>query len=342
MNERDYTGLVWREDDVVVPHQRAMLEASKEGKRFELERLFQEHNVKKGDERVPYNKPLQTGAPPTGILFATAIRYGQRSILEFLQSIYSKVNLADSQVVDAFLENPDIAMLQLVYSQSPRICSFVFNSRGDTFLTRAFRGGQDYAPLIHFLLDRGELHDVHGCSTPLLQALRLQQPTEVIEKMVSKSPISHVLIHEAIRLGRADALRLIFTQNRISCEVVLNERLLGWVQLTKDKDTVDAVEAYIQQWKLRRAAKSNAEDTKVTRPDVDHLVQPTDEVQPTTSIEPKKTAELDSSGQSTETRGWWQFWKPRKGYHESDVGEVRSPKLAGKKDPDARSSVESL
>jgi hypothetical protein len=143
---------------------------------------------------VPYYHPPQIGAPPTGILFATAIRHGQRSILEFLQSIYPRVDLAESVIVRAILARPDIAMLQLVHSQSPRICSFLFNSHGDCFLTVAFKGGLDNAPLVHFLLDHGEFpqeYDIHGCRPPLLRAIQHQQPIEVIEKMVSRTLISN-------------------------------------------------------------------------------------------------------------------------------------------------------
>ena len=255
----DYTNVVSNEEDVTVPHQRAMLDACKAGKRSALETLFQEHNVRKGDDGVPYLKPPPTGAPPTNILFATAIRHGQKSILEFLQSIYPRVDLAGHIIVNAFLERPDVAMLRLVHSQSRHICSFNFNSRGNSFLTEAFQRGPDHTPLIHFLLDHGNItpaREIMGFRPPLIQALQHQQPVEIIEKIVSKTHVSNSDIDEAIRLKRADALRVIFTRGKIEREDVTDEghdkRLLGWAQLTKDEEVVGVVEGYIQQRKLKR------------------------------------------------------------------------------------------
>ena len=259
----DYTDVVYREEDVTPPHQKTMLDACKTGNRCELERLFLDHNVTKGDERVPYLKPPQTGAPPTGILFAVAIRHGQRSILEFLQSVYPKVDLAEHIIVNAFLEIPDVALLRLVHAQSPHICSFDFNSRGISFLTEAFQRGPEHTPLIHFLIDHGKItpaRDTMGRTSAILRALmaRHRQPVGVFEKMVAKTSewVSRGDVDLAIKLKRADVLRVCFRSGKIEREEEMDEwddkRLLGWAQLTRDEEVVAVVEGYIQEQKLKR------------------------------------------------------------------------------------------
>lgn len=59
------------------PHQKAMIEACKNGHLAQLRRLFEEHHVKQGQEIVWRGDAKDEGAPTTALLFEAAISQGR-------------------------------------------------------------------------------------------------------------------------------------------------------------------------------------------------------------------------------------------------------------------------
>ena len=199
------------------PHQDAMIKACEEGRLVELEKLFDEHGVKCGDD--PIWKTNSQGAPETNKLFTSAIVNGHLSIIRYLKLIYPKYNLNNGCIVHALFEKPNLQVLELVCSYSPEIVNFCYDDHMTTTVSKACRGGPDNAPFVKFLFDHGadasrnEGYAWHF-GGDMLDALEHNQPIEIIQLMVPTIDNLGFPIISAVSSKRADAL-----------EVMLNEEL---------------------------------------------------------------------------------------------------------------------
>ncbi|OCT47824.1 hypothetical protein CLCR_03707 [Cladophialophora carrionii] len=160
------------------PHQEAMEEASKAGQVVELQKLFAEHHVKPGDDPIPYWHATQKGAPATTV-----------NRQKYLRSVYPKFDFFTPSIIHTLTAAPDLEMLKLIHSYSPRIVNFGFDDHVTTLLSRACEGGPQNAPFVDFLLDHGAMADDSGSYTcqfggELVSAIQHDVPTQIIQKMI--------------------------------------------------------------------------------------------------------------------------------------------------------------
>jgi hypothetical protein len=142
-------------DNKLPPHQKAMVEACKAGRLAELQKLFNEHDIKTGDDLVTLYNVTERGVPRTEQPLAAAILHDQRSVVQYLHSVFSRFDLRNAYIVKALTERMDIEMFRLVYSYFPPIVNFMFDDHMTTVLGKACEGGPQCAPLMRFLLDHG-------------------------------------------------------------------------------------------------------------------------------------------------------------------------------------------
>ncbi|KAK5457173.1 hypothetical protein LTS15_004954 [Exophiala xenobiotica] len=275
-----------------------MVEACNTGQLVELQNLFDEHGVKRENDPVPYLNRTQKGAPETSMLFNAAISHGHESIVRYLHSVYPTFDFWDCRLVLALSERPDLDMLKLLYSYSPRFIHLVLDDRESSLLSLAFRGGPKNADFIHFLLNHGVNPSNEGSymlrlGGDIMGALDNSQPTDIIKKMVPKTAYLFYPICKALKLKRTDALELLLDEDiargEHSSDPSYGEMLLEEARATEDKKVVAVVERYARNLE-RQARKSAAEDLR---------------------------------SKSTETRKWWQRGLPM------DNKEMSQPEGSG-------------
>jgi hypothetical protein len=254
---------------VLSPHQEAMVEACKAGQVTELQKLFHEHDVKHGDDPIPYWDAPQDGAPTTSTLFAAAISHGQQSIVQYLRSMYLKFDFYHPSIIHSLTgEKPDLEMIKLICSYSPRIVHFGFDDHTTTFLSLACEGGPQNAPIVDFLLDHGAMADddfgsyAYHFGVELLPAIQHAQPTEIIKKMIPKTSKLWMPTDVAIRRKRVDVLDLLLNEEEIrrtesSSDGQHEQSLLSRAQATEDKEVIAVVERYLRNME-KRAKKSKS------------------------------------------------------------------------------------
>lgn len=287
-------------------HQEAMVEACKAGRLAELQKLFNEHDVKRGGDPVRYLDATREGAPETRKLFASAISRGHQSIVRYLHLMYPKFNFYDATIVLALLERPDLEMLNLIYSYSPQVVRFEFDDHTQSLLSNACRGGPDNAPFIDFLLDHGATaggYTFHF-GEALLPAIQYDQPIEIIKKMAPKTPRLGLPIFAAVKRKRADTLELLLneeqTRSQTPSSLLLARSLLGNAQATEDKRVIALVERYIHN-KEQQATKSITRDLQSTRNESDQATKPNEAGE--AGAEQCKSSDMKPE----ESRRWWQF-----------------------------------
>ncbi|KIW91232.1 uncharacterized protein Z519_08128 [Cladophialophora bantiana CBS 173.52] len=221
----------------------------------------------------------------TSTLFAAAISHGQQSTVRYLHSVYPKFDFYDASIINSFTATPDLEMLKLIYSYSPRIVRYECGDHITTFLSMACEGGPQNAPVVGFLLDHGAMPDddfgsyAYQFGVELLPAVRHDQPIEIIEKMIPKASRLWLPIDVAIRRKRVDALELLLNEeekrSKPSPDGKYEQSLLRRAQDTEDKKVIAMVERYILNME-EQAKRSTAKGLQSTRV-------------------------------STESRKWWQF-----------------------------------
>lgn len=244
------------------PHQDAMIKACEEGRLVELEKLFDEHGVKCGDD--PIWKPEPEGAAETHKLFTSAITNGHQSIIRYLKLIYPKYDLHNGWTVHALFEKPDLQVLELICSYSPSIVNFSYDDHMTTILTKACKGGPDNAPFVKFLLDHGaEASHEYGYTWrfggDMLNALEHNQPVEIIQQMIPTTDHLSFPISAAVSRKRADALEAMLNaelrRSRTPTDLSYARKLLDDTQGKTDEQTVAVLKRYISQLE-RQTAKS--------------------------------------------------------------------------------------
>ncbi|KAK5326539.1 hypothetical protein LTR93_003402 [Exophiala xenobiotica] len=257
------------EPKMLSAHQEAMVEACKAGQLAELQKLFHEHDVKHGDDPIPYWHAPQEGAPATSTLFAAAISHGQQSIVEYLRSVYPKFDFYDGSIIHSLTgEKPNLDMIKLVCSYSPRIAHFGFDDHTTTFLSLACEGGPQNAPIVDFLVDHGAMADddfgsyAYHFGVELLPAVQHDQPTEIIKKMIPKTSKLWMPTDVAIRRKRVDVLELLLKEEENrggthSSDGKYEQSLLCRAQATEDKKVIAVVERYLCNME-KRATKSKS------------------------------------------------------------------------------------
>lgn len=283
-----------------------MVEACKAGRLAELQKLFNEHDVKHGDDPIHYWHATQEGAPATSTLFAAAISHGQQSTVQYLRSMYPKFDFYDPSIIHSLTGMPDLEMLKLIYSYSPQIVHFGFDDHVTTFLSKACEGGPQNAPLVDFLLDHGAMADDFGSyayqfGVELLPAIQHDQPTEIIKKMIPKTSRLWLPIDEAIRRKRVDALELLLNEEenrrKPSSDGKYERSLLRDAQATEDEKVIAVVERYVRNME-EQATNSTARDLQSTRA-------------------------------STESRRWWQFGARANSKDKADAEDSSSAPRTG-------------
>ncbi|KIW24490.1 uncharacterized protein PV07_10201 [Cladophialophora immunda] len=269
----------------LLPHQEAMVEACKAGQLADLQKLFDEHDVKSGGDPVPDLNPSQKGAPETAILFEAAISHGHPSIVRYLHSIYPKFDFYNGRLLHAIIGRPDLDMVELLYSYCPRLISYAFDDHHSSVLNMACQGGPTHAEFIHFLLDNGANPSREDSFTlrlggDLTSALDGNQPTEIIKKMIPKTPYLFTPIYGALKRKRADALDLLldedYTRGDHASDPSYGQSLLRDAKATGDEEVIAVVERYVRNSEKRA----------------------------------RKLATKDSRSRTTETRKWWQHSSP--------------------------------
>ncbi|OQV10920.1 Ankyrin repeat-containing protein [Cladophialophora immunda] len=246
----------------LLPRQEAMVEVCKVGQLSDLQKLFDEHDVKGGgDHPVPHLDPSQKGAPETAMLFEAAISHGHPSIVRYLHSIYPKFDFYNGGLLHAIIERPDLDMVELLYSYCPRLISYAFDDHHSSVLNMACQGGPTYAEFIHFLLDNGANPSREDSFTlrlggDLTSALDGNQPTEIIKKMIPKTPYLFTPIYGALKRKRADALDLLldedYTRGDHASDPSYGQSLLRHAKATGDEEVIAVVERwpYKAWWSL--------------------------------------------------------------------------------------------
>ncbi|EXJ60017.1 hypothetical protein A1O7_04165 [Cladophialophora yegresii CBS 114405] len=256
------------------PHQEAMEEACKAGQVAELQKLFNEHDVKEGDDPIPYWHATPQGAPATDTLFAAAISHKQQSIVQYLRSVYPKLDFSIPTIIGALTATPDLDMLKLIYSYSPRIVNFGFDDHVTTFLSKACEGGPQNAPFVNFLLDHGAMADDFGSYTyqfgaELLPALQHDQPTHIIKKMIPRTSRLPFPIDVAISRKRVDILELLLNEEekrgKRSRDGIYEQALLHHAHETEDKTVIALVERFVANFTAARNLQSTRATTESRR-----------------------------------------------------------------------------
>ncbi|ETI25153.1 hypothetical protein G647_04526 [Cladophialophora carrionii CBS 160.54] len=281
------------------PHQEAMEEACKADQVAELQKLFAEHDVKPGDDPIPYWHATQKGAPATGTLFVAAISRRQQSIVQYLRSAYPKFDFYTPPIIHALTAAPDLEMLKLIHSYSPRIVNFGFDDHVTTLLSKACEGGPQNAPFVDFLLDHGAMADDFGSYTyqfggELVSAIQHDQPTQIIQKMIPKTSRLWFPIDVAIRRKRVDVLELLLNEEEKrgghSCDGTYEQALLRNAHATADKNVIALVERFAANFAARG---------------------------------------LQSTIASTESRRWWQCGARADSKNHTDAGHSTSAPRTG-------------
>ncbi|KAK3938221.1 hypothetical protein QBC46DRAFT_390685 [Diplogelasinospora grovesii] len=217
--------------------------------------------------------------PLTGALIARAVAAKQVDIVKFILHIYPSFSLSQAlSIVNALLDNPDPAVLQVLCDHDPAFSSFSIDYHFQSFFTEACRRPPEkIVPVLHVLLDNGaDLWDGFGPGAGALwAALEGGQPIEIIDKIVNKAGgemISRRNVSLAIQLGRADVVQLLLLKNhKLIRPGALNaEKVLEDAQKTANQKIITMV----QTWMLKR------------------------------KVEEKRTG--DAKG-STKKR-WWKLW----------------------------------
>lgn len=286
----------------LAPHQEAMVVACKAGRLADLQTLFDEHDVKAGDDPVPYSDPSPKGAPETAMLFVAAISHGHQSIVRYLHSIYPNFNFYNGRgILCVITEQLDLDMVQLLYSYSPRLISYAFNDHHRSVLRMACYGGPRYADFVHLLLDDGAVPSHEGSPLwrlggDLTAALEGNQPTDVIKRMIPKTHYLSTPIYAALQRKRADALGLLLDEDyarRDHFDPSYGQSLLCDAKSTGDEEVIAVVERYVRNSE-KRARKSAAKDIQ---------------------------------SKTTETRKWWQLSWPAfsKGKAQPKAADISHP-----------------
>ncbi len=307
------------EPETLPPHQEAMIEACKAGQVAELQNLFHEHDVKHGDDPIPYWHAAQEGAPATSSLFAAAISHGQQSIVQYLRSMYPKFDFYHPSIIHSLTETPDLEMLKLIYSYAPEIVRFAYDDHATTFLSLACEGGPQNAPVVDFLLDHGAMGKkgddyfsyLYHLGVELVPAIQHDQPTEIIKKMVPKTSRLWLPINVAMGQKRADVLELLLNEEenrgtKPSSDGEQEQLLLRRAQESEDKKVMAVVERHLRNMEERTAkSAATARDVRSTRASTQSRRWWQFGARADSKLPSKTDAEGSSSATQTSTRKWW-------------------------------------
>ena len=303
------------------PHQDAMIKACEEGRLVELEKLFDEHGVKCGDD--PIWKPEPEGAAETHKLFTSAIINGHQSIIRYLKLIYPKYDLNNGWTVYALFEKPDLQVLELICSYSPEIVNFSYDDHMTTIVTKACKGGPENAPFIKFLFD-------HGAETScfmrynwrfggdMLNALDYNQPVEIIQLMVPTTEHLSFAICAAVSRKRADALEVMLNEELRrgyrNIDLLFAQKLLDETREKGDEQLIAVAERHVSnvEQRIKKSTKGKACSSPKWWP-FRADAKSKDKVDAPNPVSPTTTTKLDAqtSVDPTDTVGagvpkWWQ------------------------------------
>jgi hypothetical protein len=257
------------------PHQEAMIKACEEGRLDELEKLFDEHGVKYGDDPVwrtlanehgfnrgdgPIWRTEPEGAPETHKLFASAIINGHLSIIRYLKLIYPKYNFDNGWIVHALFEKPDFQVLELICSYSPTIVNYSSDNHMTTIVSIACAGGPKNAPFVKFLFDRGadasrnEGYAWHF-GGDMLDAIEHNQPIEIIQLMLPTIDNLSFPIFAAVSRKRADALEVMLNEElrrgQTHAELPSAKKLLDEMREKGDEQLIAVAERHVSKVEQR-------------------------------------------------------------------------------------------
>jgi hypothetical protein len=320
------------------PHQEAMIKACEEGRLDELEKLFNEHGVKCGDDPVwttllnshgvnrsddPIWKTDSEGAPETNKLFTSAIVNGHLSIIRYLKLIYPKYNLNNGCTVHALFEKPDLQVLELVCSYSPEIVNFCYDDHMTTTVSKACRGGPDNAPFVKFLFDRGadasrnEGYAWHF-GGDMLDAIEHNQPIEIIQLMLPTIDNLSFPIFAAVSRKRADALEVMLNEELRrgyrNIDLPFAQKLLDETREKGDEQLIAVAERHISnvEQRIKKSTKGKACSSPKWWP-FRADAKSKDKVDAPNPVSPTTTTKLDAQKSVDPTNAvgagvpkWWQ------------------------------------
>ncbi|KAL8842395.1 MAG: hypothetical protein Q9170_000523 [Blastenia crenularia] len=191
------------------PAEQEIIDACVAGDIVKVENYLRQFHIQ--DLGHPYHNYWH---PPAHDFMKTAIVHKRASVLECLLKVspsfdwFSDWYCGDS-LLEAVIDDPDLEILQVIYSHDPSFIHQNYNHEIDNLLMNSCRGGN---PMMSgFLLDKGA--DPHNgglgrTGGPLYSALWNGQPLEIIQKMVKNGArIDTWLQCNALEYGRKDVFR---------------------------------------------------------------------------------------------------------------------------------------
>ncbi|KIW21486.1 hypothetical protein PV08_02066 [Exophiala spinifera] len=295
------------------PHQEAMVEACKAGRLTDLQKLFEEHDIKGDDDPVTMESFTQQGASKTTRLFVAAISHNQQSIVQYLYSVYPEFNFCTFSIVEALTKNADIEMYKLICSYNPRVVRYRADDHQTSALSMACEGGPQNAPLIHFLLDNGATTGGFGSYTwrfggELLPAVQNKQPVEIIERLVPTTTHLGFPIISATQRECADVLKVLldahYTRGENPSDLSFAQSLLEDAKKTEDKKVIAVAERYVRKWEKRA--------TKITTSNLhSKTTEPSKWWRRGSPTNNKERSGPEHSVSSKPARSWWPIsWWP--------------------------------
>ena len=259
---------------VLSPDQQAMVEACETGRLGDLQRMLKKHDFSEDSNLDGYAGASEKVPQLIRLLFASAISSGHQPIVRYLYSVYPTFEFYEGSIVQALSQRPDLEMLKLIHSYSPRIIEYEYDDHVTTLLSRACVGGPEYARFIDFLLDHGATHLDYGGFTfyfggPLLPAIQHDQPIDVVKRMIGLTAHLWYPIFAAVERRRVDALKMLLKEEQTRNQVprrnlAVVKQLLDAANATKDKKVIAPVARYYRH-EEKRDGRAKIKKSKLTR-----------------------------------------------------------------------------